>query len=137
MRRSAEPEVVSRIKELTALTDAEAREVAKAGRVVNVPESWSIIWEKTPADNAYFILEGTVSIRRDGAEIAALTAGDFIGEMAIVSHQLRSASVVTTSPVKAINFPTEDLAVLTAKIPRIGEAVRAKAAQRLEANDAG
>ncbi len=136
MRHAADPAVVSRIKELTSLTDSEANDVANAGRVVNVPASWSLIWEKTPADNAYFILEGTVSIRRDGVEIATLTAGDFIGEIAIVSHRLRSASVVTASPVKVINFAAETIAALSDKIPRIGEAVRAAATQRLEANDA-
>lgn len=135
MRHAADPAVVSRIKELVALSDSEAHDVAIAGRVVNVPASWSLIWEKTPADNAYFILEGTVSIRRDGTEIATLTAGDFIGEMAIVRHGLRSASVVTSSPVKAINFATESISTLVEKIPRIGEALRAAAAQRFEAND--
>lgn len=134
MRHAADPAVVSRIKELVALSDSEAIDVAAAGRVVNVPESWSLIWEKTPADNAYFILEGTVSIRRDGIEIATLTAGDFIGEMAIVSHSLRSASVLTSSPVKAINFGTESISALVQKVPRIGEVLRATAAQRFEAN---
>lgn len=137
MRYAPDPMVVNRLKELTSLSDAEIGEVAKAGRVVHLPAHWSLIWEKTPADAAYYILEGEVSIQRDHKEIAALGAGDFIGEVAIVSHQLRTASVVTKTEVTALNFSAELGAELAARIPRIGEAIRASTAQRLEADNAG
>lgn len=136
MRKPADSAIVDRLKQLTSLSDSEVADVARAGRVVHVPESWSLIWEKTPADAAYYILEGTVSIRRDKTEVATLGAGDFIGEAAILNHRLRSASVVTTTEVTAQNFSAEAGLALAAKIPRIDEALRATNAQRVEANSA-
>lgn len=136
MRRAPDNEVVKRLKELCSLSDEEINEVARAGRAVRVPASWSLIWEKTPADNAYLILEGEVSIRRDKEEIATLSAGDFIGEMAIVDRKLRNASVVTTTEVTVLNFPYDDVRDLSARIPGFDEALRASAAERLGADPA-
>lgn len=135
MRNAPDPAVVARLKELTELSDSEVVEVAKAGRLVNVPAGWTLIWEKTPADNAYYILEGEVSIQRSHQEIAALKAGDFIGEVAIMSHQLRTASVVTKTKVTALNFSAEVGRDLAARIPRIDAALTATTAQRLEADN--
>lgn len=137
MRNTPDPAVVARLKELTSLSDAEIDEVAKAGQVVHLPASWSVIWEKTPAHAAYYILEGEVSIQRNGAEIATLGEGDFIGEVAILSHRLRTASVVTKTEVTALNFSADQGTALAANIPRIGEALRATSALRLEANGVG
>lgn len=133
MRHAPDPAVVKRLKELTSLSDDEITEVAKAGRLVHLPAHWSLMWEKTPADAAYYILEGDVSIQRNREEVATLSAGDFLGEVAIVSHQLRTASVVTKTKVTALNFSAENGAALAARIPRIGEAIRASTTQRLEA----
>lgn len=137
MRNAPDPTVIKRLKELTNLSDAEINEVAKAGRVVHLPAHWSLIWEKTPAHAAYYILEGEVSVQRNHEEIATLGAGDFIGEVAIISHQLRTASVVTKSAVTALNFSAELAVDLAARIPSIGEAIRASTAQRLKASNVG
>ena len=137
MRHATDPEVVKRLKELTSLSDDEIGAVAKAGRVVHLPAHWALIGEKTPADAAYYILEGEVSIQRNHEEIANLGAGDFIGEVAIVSHQLRTATVLTKTAVTALNFSAELAVGLAERIPGIGEAVRASTAQRLEADNAG
>lgn len=136
MRQGPDKEVVDRLKQLTSLSDSEVNQVAKAGRVVHLPAGWGVIWEKTPADAAYYILEGEVSIQRNHEEIAALGAGDFIGEVAIVSNQLRTASVVTKTPVTLLNFGADIARELAASIPAVGEAIRASAAQRLEAREA-
>lgn len=136
MRQGPDQEAVNGLKQLTSLTDSEINQVATAGRVVHLPAGWGVIWEKTPADAAYFILEGDVSIQRNHEEIATLGAGDFIGEVAIVNNQLRSASVVAKTKVTLLNFSAEIARDLAAKIPAIGDSIRATAAQRLEADNA-
>lgn len=84
MSGSTEP-AINDLDRFAALTDEEIRAVAERGTPVTIPADWSLIWEKTPADKAYIILEGEVSVRRDGVEIARLGPGDTVGEAAIVS----------------------------------------------------
>jgi CRP/FNR family transcriptional regulator, cyclic AMP receptor protein len=113
------------------LTDDEIRLIADNGTAVNIPANWSLIWEKTPADKAYLILEGEVSVRHGREEIARLGAGDTVGEAAIVSHKLRSASVVSVTPLKVLHFTSEAVRSLIDSVPRFREALEETTRQRL------
>jgi CRP-like cAMP-binding protein len=103
---------------------------------VHLPESWTLIHESTPSDNAYYLLDGEVSVRRNKEEVATVGPGTFIGEAAIMNHSLRSAAVVTKSNVTALNFTPEAGRKLADSIPSIREAISAVHAARHEANQA-
>jgi CRP/FNR family transcriptional regulator, cyclic AMP receptor protein len=132
MADALQPESLRKVNRLEALTDADLETVVQAGRHVHLPADWSLISEQTPADKAYLILEGEVSVRKAGAEIARLGPGDVIGEVAIVSHTLRTASVVSLTPLEVIHFTRESLEQLLASVPAFGEALRGTTADRLE-----
>ncbi len=63
-----------------------------------VPAGMTIIAEGEPGDKFYLIREGQVVVRRgpEQKELARLNAGDYFGEMALLTGQPRNASVVTT-----------------------------------------
>jgi CRP-like cAMP-binding protein len=69
-------------------------------------------------------------------EIARLGPGDVIGEMAIVQHRLRSASVVSVTPLEVIHFTSEAITELVDEVPAFAEAIRATAEERLGADAA-
>ena len=97
---------------------------------VRVPAGWSPIWERTPADKAYILLEGTVSVRRDGEEIARVGPGEILGEAAIVNHSLRTASIVALTPLEMIHFTDESVRRLCDEMPEFKQAVEAVALER-------
>jgi CRP/FNR family cyclic AMP-dependent transcriptional regulator len=132
MTDALQPENLRKVNRLEALGDADLATVVQSGRHLHLPADWSLISEQTPADKAYLILEGEVSVRKHGAEIARLGAGDVIGEVAIVSHTLRTASVVSLTPLEVIHFTRESLEQLLAAVPAFGEALRGTTADRLE-----
>jgi CRP/FNR family transcriptional regulator, cyclic AMP receptor protein len=109
----------------------EVARISAAGTRVKVPGGWSPIWERTPADKAYIVLEGTVSVRRDGEEIAQVGPGEIIGEAAIVNHSLRTASIVALTPLELIHFTDRAVLELCQEIPAFGNALRASADARL------
>ncbi len=90
---------IAKVPMFDDLTDAELQKIVRSGTEVTVPEHWSLIWEKTPGDKAYIVLDGEVVVRKGRTEIARLGPGDVVGESAIVNHKLRNASVVSTTPV--------------------------------------
>lgn len=116
---------------LDALDPADARRVLGAGRALTVPQGWSPIAESTPADKAYLITEGEVSVRRGGREIATLGPGSVVGEAAIVNRTLRSATVVALTPLRVVHFTSDALADLVEQVPAFGAALRAAAASRV------
>lgn len=117
---------------LDSLEPKDAARVRAAGTTLTLPQGWSPITESTPADKAYLITEGEVSVRRAGTEVARLGAGTIVGEAAIVNHTLRSASVVALTPLKVVHFTSEQLERLVDEVPAFGEALRAAAAERIE-----
>ena len=117
---------------LDPLTPKDAARVLAAGTPLTLPQGWSPITESTPADKAYLITEGEVSVRHSGDEIARLGPGSIVGEAAILNHTLRSATVVALTPLKVVHFTSEHLSELAETIPAFGEALRAAAAERIE-----
>lgn len=49
---------------LDALEPADVQRVLAAGNALSLPQGWSPIAESTPADKAYLITEGEVSVRK-------------------------------------------------------------------------
>ena len=112
-------------------TPQEVARISAAGTAVRVPAGWSPIWEKTPADKAYILLEGTVSVRRDGEEIAQVGPGEILGEAAIVNHSLRTASIVALTPLELIHFTDEAVLRLCEEVPAFAKVLRTAADERL------
>jgi CRP/FNR family cyclic AMP-dependent transcriptional regulator len=131
MAEAPKPEKLEQLHRLEDLSTKDLKTVIDKGRHVTLPANWSLIWEKTPADKAYLIVDGEVSVRKGGQEVAKLGPGDVIGEMAIVGHKLRSASVVSLTPVEVIHFTKESLEELLNEVPAFGEALRDTTSDRL------
>ncbi|RZI82080.1 MAG: cyclic nucleotide-binding domain-containing protein [Microbacterium sp.] len=108
-------------------TRADLAAIVAAGYVVSVPQGWSLIWDRTPADKAYVILDGTVEVRRDDEVVATLTAGQVIGEVAILRRQLRSATVTATTQLTVLHFGRETVERLYAEVPAVRDALVASA----------
>lgn len=116
-------------------TPQEIARISATGRRVKLPQGWSPIWEDTPADKAYILLEGTVSVRRDGVEIAQLGPGEIVGEAAITGHSLRTASIVALTPLDTIHLTDETLTQLDAEWPTFHEALVEVAQSRFGNNE--
>ncbi|MCD6413085.1 MAG: tetratricopeptide repeat protein [Elusimicrobia bacterium] len=69
----------------------------------------------------YFILEGICGVFAAGREIAQLRAGDFFGEMAILSDTKRSASVKTLSDVVVATMTASKFREIFLSDPKIVE----------------
>ncbi|KRF00815.1 cyclic nucleotide-binding protein [Nocardioides sp. Soil777] len=112
------------------LSPADVARIRSAGTTLTLPQGWSPISEQTPADKAYILEEGEVSVRRRGEEVATLGPGQIIGEAAILNRSLRTASVVATTPLRVLHFTGEALERLVGEVPAFGEAVRSATAGR-------
>lgn len=111
-------------------TPKEIAQISASGTRVHLPEGWSPIWEDTPPDKAYIILSGTVSVRHKGQEIAQAGPGDIIGEAAIVKRSLRSATIVSLTPLDLIHLSKDALERLDVEMPSFHAALEKTAADR-------
>lgn len=127
----AKPEQLRPLTRLQKLSHDDLVKVVNRGTYVRQPANWTLMSEQTSPEKAYLIVSGEVSIRKDGAEVATLGPGDVIGEIAILEHKLRTATVVSTSPLELIHFTDDALRHLLDEVPAFAEAIRQTAAERL------
>lgn len=125
-----QPVRLDHIDRFSDLSDAEVDKIAKAGTYVTVPADWALIGEGTSADKAYLLISGEVSVRKDGQEVATLGPGDVFGEMGIVAHRLRTATVVSKSRLECLHFTRDQVEELGAEVPAFREALEAATAER-------
>ena len=118
------------IDRFSNLSDAEVSKIARAGTYVTVPTDWALMGEGTSADKAYLLISGEVEVRKDGKEVATLGPGDIFGEMGIVAHRLRTATVISKSRLECLHFTREQLEKLSSEIPAFKEALDASVSER-------
>ncbi len=78
------------------------------------------------------IEEGTADVFQDGAKIGALGRGDFFGELALLGGgKPRTASIVATTPLRALVLTSHSLHQIREHVPLLAERIDAKAQERL------
>ncbi len=105
--------------------------IAQYAVEVDVPEGKELVHDAALAWDFYVIEEGSAEVRHGRTKLATLGAGDFFGEIGVMaSDRRRTASVVTTSPVKAIRLTTHQLRMIADELPVFAERLRAAIAER-------
>ncbi|MDB4955207.1 MAG: cAMP-binding protein [Myxococcales bacterium] len=94
----------------------------------------TIIEAGTPATALYWIAHGSVSVRRDGAELGELHSGAFFGEIALVGGTTRTASVVAREESWLLEIPARAVENAAGKHPKLAEVLAFHARARLLAN---
>ena len=80
----------------------------------------------------FVIVSGTAEVKRDGRSVRQLGAGDFFGEIALIDHGPRTATVTATSPMHSLvlghgqfqNVLHQNAAIAVAVLQRLGQRIR-------------
>ncbi len=129
--KKQEQERIEKMTKFAHLNGDQIKKIVQHGTHLTVPQDWSLMMQNTAADKAYLILEGEVSVRQGANEIARLGPGAMIGEVALVAHKLRTATVVSVTPLEVLHFTAEALEKLEDEIPDFREALEGLTAERL------
>ena len=83
-----------------------------------------LVREDTRPDALIFLLSGSVSVRRQGRQLAQLAPGSFVAEMSLLTGEKTTADVVALGPVEYMAWPTERLARLRQRNPMLWSKVQ-------------
>ena len=78
-----------------------------------------------------FISSGTARLERDGHGHASVGRGDVVGELALLTGDRRSATIVAETPMKALVCSANEFASLRDEIPEFDRAILSVAVSRL------
>jgi CRP/FNR family cyclic AMP-dependent transcriptional regulator len=65
------------------------------------------------------IVDGTATVRRNGRKVGTLGPGDAIGELALLDHGPRTATVTATTPLKVLVIGAREFAGVIDEVPPI------------------
>jgi CRP/FNR family cyclic AMP-dependent transcriptional regulator len=112
------------------LSDAEREQVARWTDEVEVDEGKHLVDEGKLAYEFFVIEEGTADVRHGDDVIARLGPGDFFGEIALLEHIRRTASVVATSPMRAVVMFGRDFRAMENEMPAVADRVKRAVEER-------
>src|SRR3954465_13718489 len=97
------------------LSEDDLRRVATFATETSVGENTMLMREGDYATDLVGIEEGTAEVQRGGQPIATLSTGDVFGEMGLIEKSKRTASVVSTSPMRLVKLTHWDVRRLPAE----------------------
>jgi CRP/FNR family cyclic AMP-dependent transcriptional regulator len=124
-------ELIKHVPLFSRCTRKELAEIAALADEIDLPEGKEIIREGERGREFFVILDGQADVRRKGRKLATLSTGDFAGEIALVSRVPRTATVTTTTPVRALVVTDQGFRSVMHKSPEIQVKVLEALAERV------
>jgi CRP-like cAMP-binding protein len=102
---TSEADALRKVRFFEELTDDDLERVVKVGQRRSFAAGEALVERDSDRGGLFVILSGTAGVEVGGAT-HTLGPGDFFGEMALLEHTRRSASVTATEPVDALVVET-------------------------------
>jgi CRP-like cAMP-binding protein len=125
-------ELLRRIPLFAECTKAELIEVAISADEREAASGRDLTEEGQRGREFFILVAGEVAVRRGGRKLADLGPGDWFGEIAILTHKPRTATVTATSPVRLLVISDRAFRRVVETTPRIALKVLRNVAARLE-----
>jgi CRP/FNR family cyclic AMP-dependent transcriptional regulator len=128
---------LSGIPLFASLSKGQRRRVAQCADEVDVPEGKQLVNEGRFAYEFFAIEEGTAEVRRGDEQVAQLGPGDFFGEIGVVEHVVRNATVEAKSRMTLIVMGSGDLRQIAREMPQVADRIRETIEQRVSPGTSG
>jgi CRP-like cAMP-binding protein len=90
-----------------------------------------LIKQGDSGDDALVVLSGRALVSRNKRKLTEITPGQVCGEMALLDHHERSATVTALEPMEVLVIHGPEFRKLLCKVPKLTEAVLATLSMRL------
>ena len=131
LRKNAKIELIAKVPLFAGLAKRQLAQVASIADEIDLPQGKVLTREGERGREFFILLEGEAEVQRKGRKLATRRAGEFFGEIALVSNIPRVATVTTTTPVHALVIRDVEFQALVARTPEIALKVLEKVAERL------
>jgi CRP/FNR family transcriptional regulator, cyclic AMP receptor protein len=131
VRSATKVDLIARVPLFAGLSRKELGQVASIADEIDLPEGKVLIREGERGREFFVLLEGEAEVARKGKKLATRRAGEFFGEIALVSKLPRIATVQTREPVRALVIRDVDFRALLQRTPAIAVKVLQALADRL------
>jgi CRP-like cAMP-binding protein len=131
----ADAEKIELLRRVTLFADCSKADLAKIAarcKEARVPSGTTIVEQGTRGDRFFVLAEGLAYVHVDGRRVASIGAGSFFGEMALLEHEVRSASVTAELPCRLLVVEEQDFDAVRS-VPSVADRVMLAMSERLRA----
>ena len=133
MKQASKTRLLATVPLFSGCSKAELVQVASVADELSLPAGARLIREGERGREFLVIVEGSVTVTKKGRKLCDLGAGNWVGEIALVTAQPRTASVDATSAVRLLVITDRGFQQLIRKTPTIAAKVLASLGERLAA----
>jgi CRP/FNR family transcriptional regulator, cyclic AMP receptor protein len=116
-------EMLAKVPLLAHLNKHDLEQVSRVCDEVDLPAGRTVTKQGDWGEEFFVIVDGAVTVDRDGKHLRDLGAGDFFGELALLSKIPRTATVTCTTPSRFLVLGHREFNGLLASYPSIQTAV--------------
>ena len=131
LHRNDKVELIRRVPLFSGCSKRELEQIAHLADEIDLREGKVLISEGERGREFFVLLEGEADVTKAGSHINTLRSGDFFGEIALVSDSLRTATVIASSPIRALVITDRSFKHLLKESPEIQRKVLVELAERL------
>ena len=132
LRKDAKVDLLRRIPLFSQCSRRDLGAISSIADEIDLKEGKELTREGRVGREFFVLIDGSADVRKNNRKVATLKGGDFFGEIALVHHAPRTATVTATSPVRALVIMERDFKRLLAEQPEIQRKVLVALAERLE-----
>lgn len=126
------------LKKVPLFADLDKREldhVSQAATDLELDEGNVVMREGSMANEMLIVVEGTLEVTRDGQHIADIGPGGFAGEMALLTHSHRHATVTAKTKCSMLHIDGRAFSALLHDVPEIAVKMLPIVASRVTPSD--
>lgn len=121
---------------LASMSNADLMKLAKLGVPVDAAEGAVLIDQGDVGLECFLVLEGEAGVMIRGERVVTVGPGSIVGEMALVDHRPRNASVVADTPMRLLSFDVAAFKRLLDEMPRARDHIYVLLRERAAENQA-
>lgn len=131
LHRDSKVELLKKVPLFARCSTKQLLQIAAIADEVRLAEGKELTLQGDRGREFFILLEGTVDVRKNNRKVDTMGPGDFFGEIALVTHGPRTATVTATSPLDVLVITGGDFRTLLRKSPEIQAKVLEALAERL------
>jgi CRP/FNR family transcriptional regulator, cyclic AMP receptor protein len=118
-----------------ACTNKDLEKLAKAGDEIKVPAGHVIVDQGQTGREAFVIINGSATVKRNGKKVANLGPGAVIGELSLLDHGPRTATVTTDTDADLFVLDQRHFAGVLDEVPSIAHKIMGQLAAKVREFD--
>jgi CRP-like cAMP-binding protein len=119
MARQTHLDHLASVPLFSACSRKELQAVAKATDEVTIPAGKVLCEQGSIGREAFVLVDGTAEVRRNKKKVASIGPGTCVGELALLDHGPRTASVIASTDMTVLVIGVREFAGIIDEIPSI------------------